>query len=264
MNQQSNHGSSLSIRTSEVTIRRAVGGALPVMLTTGALCAAAAIGRIAIPGTPVPITLQTLVLMIAAVTLRWRQVAGAVALYLAMGLCGLPVFSGGMSTAALVGPTCGFLYAFLPAGIVTSLLAALVMRFASRWAPRGEAGLGGAAGRGGRIGDMCVRRADDAARFGIAHVGRAGRIGHVGRIGDAHSSAASALLSIAVFLGYFLACAIGCVLLQDGVGVLVQAATTHMPLKPLAMASAAFIPGDLVKAALAASLATPVTLAKLQ
>lgn len=218
MNHQSNHNSSLTIRTSEVTIRRVVSDVLPVALTAGALWAAAAIGRIAIPGTPVPITLQTLVLMIAAVTLDWRRVASAVALYLTMGLCGLPVFSGGMSTAALVGPTCGFLYAFLPAGIVTSLLGALIVRFASR-------------------------------------TGISGRI---------HSARAAALVPIVVFLGYFLACALGCVLLQDGVGVLVQAATTHAPLKPLAMASAAFLPGDLLKAALAASLATPIALAKLR
>lgn len=218
MNHQSNHNSSLTIRTSEVTIRRVVSDVLPVALTAGALWAAAAIGRIAIPGTPVPITLQTLVLMIAAVTLDWRRVASAVALYLTMGLCGLPVFSGGMSTAALVGPTCGFLYAFLPAGIVTSLLGALIVRFASR----------------------------------------NGTNGHI------HSARAAALMPIVVFLGYFLACALGCVLLQDGVGVLVQAATTHAPLKPLAMASSAFLPGDLLKAALAASLATPIALAKLR
>lgn len=218
MNHQSNHNSSLTIRTSEVTIRRVAGGALPVALTAGALWAAAAIGRIAIPGTPVPITLQTLVLMIAAVTLDWRRVASAVALYLTMGLCGLPVFSGGMSTPALVGPTCGFLYAFLPAGVITSLLGALIVRFASR-------------------------------------TGISGRI---------HSARAAALVPIVVFLGYFLACALGCVLLQDGIGVLVQAATTHAPLKPLAMASSAFLPGDLLKAALAASLATPIALAKLR
>ncbi|RSX46076.1 biotin biosynthesis protein BioY [Bifidobacterium castoris] len=225
MNQHSNHSGSLTIRTPELTIRRVVGGVLPVAVTAGALWAAAAIGRIAIPGTPVPITLQTLVLMIAAVTLDWRRVAGAVALYLTMGLCGLPVFSGGMSTAALIGPTCGFLYAFLPAGVVTSLLGAHGSRFAMRLA------------------DASGSRA-------------AGSTGGTG----ANAWFAPAL----VFAAYLCACVLGCVLLQDGIGVLVQAATTHVPLKPLAMASAAFIPGDLVKAALAASLATPIALAKLR
>lgn len=222
MNQHSNHSGSLTIRTSELTIRRVVGGVLPVAVTAGALWAAAAIGRIAIPGTPVPITLQTLVLMIAAVTLDWRRVAGAVALYLTMGLCGLPVFSGGMSTAALIGPTCGFLYAFLPAGVVTSLLGAHGSRFAMRLADASGSRPAGSTGANARFAPVLV------------------------------------------FAAYLFACVLGCVLLQDGIGVLVQAATTHVPLKPLAMASAAFIPGDLVKAALAASLATPIALAKLR
>ena len=86
------------------------------------LWAAAAAGRIPIPGTPVAITLQTLVLMLAALSLDWREAGGAVVLYLLAGAAGLPVFSGGMSTLALVGPSAGFLFSFLPGVIVTSLL----------------------------------------------------------------------------------------------------------------------------------------------
>ncbi|WP_422614364.1 biotin transporter BioY [Bifidobacterium thermophilum] len=86
------------------------------------LWAAAAAGRIPIPGTPVAITLQTFVLMLAALSLDWREAGGAVVLYLLAGAAGLPVFSGGMSTLALVGPSAGFLFGFLPGVIVTSLL----------------------------------------------------------------------------------------------------------------------------------------------
>lgn len=43
-------------------------------------------------------------------------------MYLAAGAVGLPVFAGGASTMALVGPSAGFLIGFLPAAIVTSLL----------------------------------------------------------------------------------------------------------------------------------------------
>ncbi len=86
------------------------------------LWAAAAAGRIPIPGTPVAITLQTFVLMLAALSLNWREAGGAVVLYLLAGAAGLPVFSGGMSTLALVGPSAGFLFGFLPGVIVTSLL----------------------------------------------------------------------------------------------------------------------------------------------
>ncbi|MDW8486276.1 biotin transporter BioY [Bifidobacterium thermophilum] len=86
------------------------------------LWAAAAAGRIPIPGTPVGITLQTFVLMLAALSLDWREASGAVVLYLLAGAAGLPVFSGGMSTLALVGPSAGFLFGFLPGVIVASLL----------------------------------------------------------------------------------------------------------------------------------------------
>ncbi len=86
------------------------------------LWAAAAAGRIPIPGTPVAITLQTFVLMLAALSLDWREAGGAVVLYLLAGAAGLPVFSGGMSTLALVGPSAGFLFGFLSGVIITSLL----------------------------------------------------------------------------------------------------------------------------------------------
>lgn len=86
------------------------------------LWAAAAAGRIPIPGTPVAITLQTFVLMLAALSLDWREAGSAVVLYLLAGAAGLPVFSGGMSTLALVGPSAGFLFGFLPGVTITSLL----------------------------------------------------------------------------------------------------------------------------------------------
>ena len=80
---------------------------------------ASAAGEISIPGTPVPITLQTFVMMLAGLMLSWRQAGSAVVLYLAAGAAGLPVFAGGASTAALFGPSAGFLIGFLPAGTAT-------------------------------------------------------------------------------------------------------------------------------------------------
>lgn len=235
-----NPNNSLTIWTHNVTIRRVVGGVLPVALTAGALWAAAAIGRIAIPGTPVPITLQTLVLMIAAVMLDWKRVTSAVTLYLTMGMCGMPVFSGGVSTAALVGPTCGFLYAFLPAGVVTATLAAALTR--------GVRGVCGGRGVHGVHSDGM--RADSAQLHASVEPDNRARRGCAGGV----------LTSALMFAAHLIACVLGCVLLQDCVGVLVQAAMTKVPLDALATASAAFIPGDLLKAALAASLATPIAL----
>ncbi|MFR0590974.1 biotin transporter BioY [Bifidobacterium thermophilum] len=104
------------------TARRLLRSAGMSLLFALLLWAAAAAGRIPIPGTPVGITLQTFALMLAALSLDWREAGGAVVLYLLAGAAGLPVFSGGMSTLALVGPSAGFLFGFLPGVIVASLL----------------------------------------------------------------------------------------------------------------------------------------------
>ena len=86
------------------------GAVLKSTLFAVLLAAASMAGAVPIPGTPVPITLQTFVVMLAALMLPWKQAAG------------LPVFAGGASTMALVGPSAGFLIGFLPAAVVTSLL----------------------------------------------------------------------------------------------------------------------------------------------
>lgn len=115
--------SSAAVTSAAPTIaRRLLRSAGMSLLFALLLWAAAAAGRIPIPGTPVAITLQTFVLMLAALSLDWREAGGAVVLYLLAGAAGLPVFSGGMSTLALVGPSAGFLFGFLPGVIITSLL----------------------------------------------------------------------------------------------------------------------------------------------
>ena len=119
----SHQTSSAAVTSAAPTIaRRLLRSAGMSLLFALLLWAAAAAGRIPIPGTPVAITLQTLVLMLAALSLDWREAGGAVVLYLLAGAAGLPVFSGGMSTLALVGPSAGFLFGFLPGVIITSLL----------------------------------------------------------------------------------------------------------------------------------------------
>lgn len=106
------------IRTATAHVRPA---ALP-LLFAALLWASAAAGAVPIPGTPVPITLQTLVVMMAGLMLTPRQAAACIVLYLTAGAAGLPVFAGGMSTAALISPTGGFLLGFLPGVVVTALL----------------------------------------------------------------------------------------------------------------------------------------------
>ncbi len=63
----------------------------------------------------VPLTLQTLGIALCGYCLGWRYGLATVALYLLMGGCGLPVFSGfGGGLGWLLGPTGGFLWGFLP------------------------------------------------------------------------------------------------------------------------------------------------------
>lgn len=63
---------------------------------------------------PIPFTLQTLFVALAALLLTPRGALLAMATYLGLGLVGLPVFAGGLAgPAVLVGPTGGYLVGFL-------------------------------------------------------------------------------------------------------------------------------------------------------
>lgn len=64
-------------------------------------------------GWPVPITLQTLAVLVVGLT--FGSTLGAITLmtYLAYGAMGLPVFANGGSVASLTGPTAGFLVGFV-------------------------------------------------------------------------------------------------------------------------------------------------------
>jgi biotin transport system substrate-specific component len=78
-----------------------------------------------IPGSAVPVTMQTLVVSLAGVLLGARLGALSQATYLLAGALGAPVFSGGAAGFAwLLGPTGGFLLAFPLAAAVTGLLTA--------------------------------------------------------------------------------------------------------------------------------------------
>jgi biotin transport system substrate-specific component len=68
---------------------------------------------VAVPGSPVPQSLQTLAVLAAGLALgsRWGLAAGLI--YLAAGASGLSVFAGGASgLSALTGPTAGYLVGF--------------------------------------------------------------------------------------------------------------------------------------------------------
>ena len=76
-----------------------------------------------LPFTPVPLTLQTLFVLLGAAYLGKGWSSGVQAAYLGAGAAGAAVFAGAAAGAAqLVGPTAGYLWAFLPASLLVGSL----------------------------------------------------------------------------------------------------------------------------------------------
>ena len=81
-----------------------------------------------IPLYPVPVTGQTLVVLLIGMTYGPRLGGITMAAYLLEGAFGLPVFAGGAAGAAvLMGPTGGYLFGFFLAGVAMGYLAELGM-----------------------------------------------------------------------------------------------------------------------------------------
>src|ERR1044071_1795463 len=85
-----------------------------------AAVAAASQGAIPLPFTPVPLTLQPMLVILAGMMLGPAAGAASMALYLAAGAAGLPVFTplGAPGIARLLGPTGGYLLAYPAAAFV--------------------------------------------------------------------------------------------------------------------------------------------------
>ncbi len=75
--------------------------------------------KIKIPFYPVPMTMQTLVVLIIGIGFGWKLGLATISLYLFEGIIGLPVFSGspekGIGLIYFTGPTMGYLLGFLVA-----------------------------------------------------------------------------------------------------------------------------------------------------
>jgi biotin transport system substrate-specific component len=77
-----------------------------------------------LPFTPVPITMQTLFVVLAGITLGPRDGFYAMVSYVALGASGAPVFAGfSFGPAVLFGPTGGYLIAFPAAALLAGTLA---------------------------------------------------------------------------------------------------------------------------------------------
>ncbi len=82
---------------------------------------------VSVPFFPVPLTMQTLAVLLVGGLLGPTVAVSSVAGYLAIGAMGVPVFHNGLGgLAVLAGPTAGYLVGFIPA--------AFVMGLAVRWA----------------------------------------------------------------------------------------------------------------------------------
>ena len=75
--------------------------------------------KIKIPFYPVPMTMQTFVILLIGITLGYKIGLATVTLYLFEGIIGLPVFANspekGIGIAYFIGPTMGYLIGFLVA-----------------------------------------------------------------------------------------------------------------------------------------------------
>lgn len=100
-------------------IARPLAVAVQLAAVVGFAVLMAVCAQIAVPMAPVPMTMQTWAVLLAGVALGPVRGAGAVLLYLASGLAGLPVLSdGGSGAGPFTGPTAGYLLAFvLAAGV---------------------------------------------------------------------------------------------------------------------------------------------------
>src|SRR5260370_42596656 len=99
-----------------LVLGRATSGIRVVAIVLGALLvAAAAQVSIPLPGTPVPMTLQPLAVLLVGGLLGARLGAASMVLYLTLGIAGLPVFTPTvplLGIARLLGPTGGYLLAY--------------------------------------------------------------------------------------------------------------------------------------------------------
>lgn len=87
---------------------------------TAVICVAA---PISIPMGPVPISLTTLVLYISLYLLGWKLTSAAAAVYIAIGIAGLPVFSGfSGGLGKIMGPTGGYIVGFIPMVIAAGII----------------------------------------------------------------------------------------------------------------------------------------------
>ena len=108
----------LTKNTSQISIIKSL---LAIILGSIALTISA---KIKIPFYPVPMTMQTFVVLFLGISLGYKIGLASIGLYLFEGIIGLPVFSNspekGVGLIYFTGPTMGYLIGFLSAGFLAS------------------------------------------------------------------------------------------------------------------------------------------------
>ncbi|HEV7276835.1 MAG TPA: biotin transporter BioY [Devosiaceae bacterium] len=79
--------------------------------------------KVSVPVLPVPVTLATFAVAALAAGFGWRIGVATVALYIAQGLAGLPVFTFGGGWAYVMSPTFGFILGYLPMAYIIGRVA---------------------------------------------------------------------------------------------------------------------------------------------
>ena len=107
--------------TKNISQTKIIKSLLAIILGSIALTISA---KIKIPFYPVPMTMQTFVVMFLGISLGYKIGLASVALYLLEGIAGLPVFSNspekGVGLIYFTGPTMGYLIGFLTASYLAS------------------------------------------------------------------------------------------------------------------------------------------------
>lgn len=101
-----------------------VGAVRAIVLVVLGTALMALSAKVSLPLPYVPMTLQTLVVLMIGAGYGWRFGSATMIAYLAEGALGTPVFAGPVGgIAPLVGPTAGYLFGFVAAAFVTGWLA---------------------------------------------------------------------------------------------------------------------------------------------
>lgn len=112
-------GERIECRTWNVPVKHLVFQRIARIVLFAGFTAVGAQLALRLPFTPVPLTVQTLFVVMAGIMLGPRDGFYAMASYLGMGLLGAPIFAGfTFGPAVLFGPTGGYLIAFPAAALV--------------------------------------------------------------------------------------------------------------------------------------------------